>query len=106
VVALRSGVEVLYGACGTNLVWWTKQQQQGQEQEQEQEQEGGLQLQLGGSVMTGESEDVGAAHLCVDREGRFLFTANYGRKRTLVPSTHTCLGETVEQKQTREGQTL
>ena len=104
-VALPSGVEVLYGACGTNLVWWTKQQQQ-QGQEQGQEQEGGLQLQLGGSVMTGESEDVGAAHLCVDREGRFLFTANYGRKRALVPSTHTCLGETVEQKQTREGQTL
>jgi hypothetical protein len=54
--------EVVYGACGTQIVWWTKEPQS----------DGSLKLQQGGSVMTGEMDNVGAAHLCVDRAGQFL----------------------------------
>ena len=37
--------EVVYGACGTNIVWWTKRQNGGS-----------LRLQQGGSVPTGETD--------------------------------------------------
>jgi 6-phosphogluconolactonase (cycloisomerase 2 family) len=50
-------------------VWWTMQYAQAS---------GHLSLDFSGAVKTGETDDVGASHICVDHQGNFIFTANYG----------------------------
>ncbi len=69
----RTGLEVAYGACGTNIAWWTLQRL---------EDGSCVSLELSGAVKTGETDDVGAAHICVDRHSKFVFTANYGECRS------------------------
>ena len=62
----------MYGACGTNIAWWIKHKQ-----------DDSVSLELGGAVKTGETDEVGAAHICTDRDGKFIFAANYGKGRFL-----------------------
>ena len=59
----------MYGTCGTAIAWWTMQYAQAR---------GHLSLDFSGAVKTGETDDVGASHICVDHQGNFIFTANYG----------------------------
>lgn len=78
----HSGVEVVYGICGTDIRWWTKQYMHDSDQ---------LSLTSSGSVKAGETDEVGASHICVDRKGKYIFTANYGKTGRLFVNWQTSM---------------